>query len=57
MSQFTITDKVLNINHTINRARSLYKLMSTYGETGVFRSKIECYYVSKELNLKYFTGF
>ena len=30
MDEFTIIDRVLNMYHTINSARSLYKLMSTY---------------------------
>ena len=38
MSEFTIIEKVLSISYTIHSARSLYKLMSTYREKGVFRS-------------------
>ena len=30
MSEFTITDRVMNIDHITHRVRSLYKLMSTY---------------------------
>ena len=46
MSEFTIKDRVLNMSHTMHSARSLYKLMNTYWEIGVFRtlSKIkECF--------------
>ena len=39
MSEFTIIDKVLNMYHTIHSARSLYKLMNTYGEIDVFKKK------------------
>ena len=64
MFGFTLMDRVLNIYHTIHRARSLYKLMSTYWEIGVFRtrqrSKMERFgkisvffnYFCKKLNLK-----
>ena len=45
MSAFTIIDRVLNMSHTMHSVRSLYKLISTYWEMGVFRtlsrSKIE----------------
>ena len=30
MSEFTIINSVLNTHHTMDIARSLYKLMSTY---------------------------
>ena len=46
MSEFAIIDRVLNMSHTMHSARSLYKLMNTYWEIGVFRtlSKIkECF--------------
>ena len=43
MSEFTIRDRVLNIYHTIYSARSLYKLMSTYWEVGVFRTQSKVY--------------
>ena len=38
MTEFTITDRVLNINYTIHGARSLYRLMSTYSEIGLCRT-------------------
>ena len=38
MCEFAIIDRVLNMYHTIHSARSLYKLMSTYWEIGVFRT-------------------
>ena len=44
MSEFTIMDKVLNMYHTIyaiHSARSLYKLMSTFREIGVFRTRLK----------------
>ena len=39
MSEFKIIDRVLNMYHTRHGARSLYMLMSTYWETGVFRTR------------------
>ena len=38
MSEFTIIDNVLSMSYTIDNARSLYKLMSSYLEKGVFRT-------------------
>ena len=38
MSEFAIIDRVLNMSHTMHSARSLYKLMNTYWEIGVFRT-------------------
>ena len=38
MSEFTIIERVLNMYHTIHSARSLYKLMSTCWEIGLFRT-------------------
>ena len=37
MSEFLIIDKFLKMYHTMYSARSLYKLISTYSEIGVFR--------------------
>ena len=36
MPDFTMIGRVLNMSHTMHSARSLYKLMSTYQEMGVF---------------------
>ena len=33
-----IIGRVLNMYHTKHRARSLYKLMGTYREIGIFRT-------------------
>ena len=41
MSKFTIIDRVLNMSHTIHSTRSLYKLMSTYCEIGVFKTLLK----------------
>ena len=38
MSEFTIIDKVLSMSYTIDSAGSLYKLMSSDLEKGVFRT-------------------
>ena len=38
MSEFTITDMILNISHIMHCARTLYKLISTYWEMGIFRA-------------------
>ena len=46
MSEFSIIDRVLNMYHTIHSTRSLYKLMSTYREIDVSRTKIE---IAKDL--------
>ena len=39
MSEFTIIDRILNMHHTVHIARSLYKLVSTYWEIVVFRTR------------------
>ena len=39
MSKFTVIDKILNMHHTIHSARSPYKLMNTYWQIGVFRTR------------------
>ena len=46
MSEFSIIDRVLNMYHTIHSTRSLFKLMSTYREIDVSRTKIE---IAKDL--------
>ena len=38
MPEFMIIDRVLSIYHTAHSVRSLYKLMSTYWETGICRT-------------------
>ena len=38
MSEFTIKERVLNMPSKIHSMGSLYKIMSTYGEMGVFRT-------------------
>ena len=38
MSEFTIRETILSMYHTIRSTRSLYYLMSTYWETGLFRT-------------------
>ena len=38
MSEFTIKERVLNMSSKIHSMRSLYKIMSTYWEMGVFRT-------------------
>ena len=66
MSEFTITDRVLNIYYTINSARSLYKLMTGYllrDQRPGQRSKMEHFlitvfnYSCKKLHLKSLRGF
>ena len=47
MSEFTIMDRVLNMYHAIYSAGSLYKLMSTYWEIGMFRTLSECWNMSE----------
>ena len=39
MSEFMIIDRILNMYHTMHSSRSLYKLMSAYWETDVFRTQ------------------
>ena len=39
MSKFMLLDRILNMYHTIYSARSLYKLISTYWEIGVLRTR------------------
>ena len=38
MSEFTTTDMTLNMSHIMHCARTLYKLISTYWEMGIFRA-------------------
>ena len=40
MSEFMITDRVLNIYYTIHRTRSLYKLISTYWQIGILQFSV-----------------
>ena len=38
MSQFVVIDRILNMYHTVHRARSLNKLISTYRGIDIFRT-------------------
>ena len=39
MFEFTTIDRVLNMYRIIHSAKSLYKLMSSYSEIGVFKNR------------------
>ena len=41
ISEFTITDRVLNMYHIIDSAKPLYKLMITYWKMGVLRTRLK----------------